>query len=426
MGLFSRIEKRVFGDKKEQEHRQSLDEQLQRSLNITNGTGMGLPYSNGSLFFESNSMELSAVYRAVEAISNSVAELDLNIFKVDNEGYKTPYKDHPTYSILTRTPNERLSIFQLKKMLVQSMFLRGNAYAWIERKGKTVKAIHFIPTEYVTIDDNSLNFLDKPVIYHITGVAKPVPHKDMIHLTNTSYDGVNGISTLAFAYQTLKTAFNAEQASSNFFENGNCTGAILKVHSSLTKEQKEDIRKSWNSTMGSKNGMNSLVLLEGNMDLLNGMVVDPDKAQMLESRHFSVDEIARFFGVSPLKLGDLTHNSYSTLEMAELQYLADTIAPILKKIECELERKLFGDEPDVVVRFDTTQLLRTDKASQANYLNTLFQIGVLSQNQIRKILDMDKIENGDHHYVQVNVQTLEKATSEDPATSQDIKEALND
>lgn len=56
-------------------------------------------------------------------------------------------------------------------------------------------------------------------------------------------------------------------------------------------------------------------------------------------------------------------------------------------------------------------LLRADKASLASYYNTLFQIGVITPNEIRKNLDLPAIENGDKSFVQVNVQTLDKAVT---------------
>ena len=422
MGLFSKIEKAIYGTDNETRSK-TIDDMVGNSLNCSNG--FGLTFGEGGLFYENNSMELSGVFRAVDAISSSVAQLPLNVLKVDAEGFKKPYREHPLYTLLNRHPNDRMSSFQLKKMLVQSMILRGNGYAWIQRSGKNVKAIHFIPSEYVTIDDYSLNFLDKPVNYHITGIDKPVSSKDIIHIQNVSYDGVNGISTLKFAFNALKTAFASEQSALNYFESGCCLGGILKVHGSLTDEQKKALKSSWQSSLSNKGGLNGLAVLEGNMDYQN-VGSNGSDAQLLESRHFDIDQIGRFFNVSPIKLGDYEHNSYSTLEMVQLAFLTDTLQPILSKLEAEFERKLFADETDVEIRFDVNQLLRTDKASQANYYNTLFQIGVMSPNEIRKELDLSKLENGDNTFVQVNVQTLEKATSDNPADSQDIKEALND
>lgn len=62
-------------------------------------------------------------------------------------------------------------------------------------------------------------------------------------------------------------------------------------------------------------------------------------------------------------------------------------------------------------------MLRADKASLANYYNTLFQIGVITPNEIRKALDLEAIENGDHTFVQVNVQTLNNAVKDNADTN---------
>ncbi|KAB6175019.1 phage portal protein, partial [Bacteroides xylanisolvens] len=70
-----------------------------------------------------------------------------------------------------------------------------------------------------------------------------------------------------------------------------------------------------------------------------------------------------------------------------------------------------SERNNIDVRFDTSVLLRADKASLASYYNTLFQIGVITPNEIRKNLDLPAIENGDKSFVQVNVQTLDNAVT---------------
>ena len=136
-------------------------------------------------------------------------------------------------------------------------------------------------------------------------------------------------------------------------------------------------------------------------------------AQLLETREFNVIDICRFFGVSPVKAFDLSKSSYSTVEATQLAFLTDTLNPLLEKIELEFERKLYkpSERNSIDVRFDTSSLLRADKASQASYYNTLFQIGAITPNEIRKALDLEPLENGDKSFVQVNVQTLDNATN---------------
>ena len=111
----------------------------------------------------------------------------------------------------------------------------------------------------------------------------------------------------------------------------------------------------------------------------------------------------------------------------QLAFLTDTLQPLLEKFEEEFKRKLFKPSEDYIdVRFSTAPLLRADKQSLANYYSTLFEIGVVTPNEIRKELDLPQIENGNHAFVQVNLQTLDRATSTDPINSNDEKTLLNE
>ena len=95
----------------------------------------------------------------------------------------------------------------------------------------------------------------------------------------------------------------------------------------------------------------------------------------------------------------------------QLAFLTDTLSPLLEKIELEFERKLYkpSEKNSIDVRFDTSVLLRADKASLASYYNTLFQIGAITTNEIRMNLDLPKIDDGDNSFIQVNMQPLKKA-----------------
>ena len=68
----------------------------------------------------------------------------------------------------------------------------------------------------------------------------------------------------------------------------------------------------------------------------------------------------------------------------------------------------------LTVKFDTSALLRADKTSLAEYYNKLFQIGVVTINEVRKALDLPAIDNGDKSFVQVNVMTLDNAVNNVP------------
>ena len=370
-----------------------------------------LGFNSSSSYCEDKALLLSTVYRCVEVISDSVAQLPLEPFKLDSEGYKVKYVEHPSYWVLNKEPNPKMTRFTFMKTMIVSTLLKGNAYAYIERdpKGNAI-GLHFIPAEYVTIIYP--NTLQGTVKYSITGVGT-VESCNMIHILNFSYDGVTGISTLQHAKKTLGLAMDSEAHAAGFFKGGANLAGILKIDGNVTDEQSEQIQKSWKGAFSPESGNpNGIAVLEGNMSF-EAITVNPADAQLLETRQFNVIDICRFFGVSPVKAFDLSKSSYSTVEATELAFLTDTLAPLLEKIELEFERKLYkpSEKESIDVRFDTSILLRADKQSQANYYRELFNIGVMSQNEIRKQLDLPALENGDHTFVQVNVQTLENATT---------------
>ena len=289
--------------------------------------------------------------------------------------------------------------FDFIKVMIVSTLLKGNGYAYIERdnKGDAV-GLHFIPAELVTI--NRPKSLRESVSYSIAGLGT-VESCNMIHIKNFSYDGIEGVSTLRHARNTLGLSTDAEAHAAGFFKGGANLAGILKTTTNLNSQQKSELKRSWQMAFSPATGTpNGVAVLEGNLSF-EPITVNPTDAQLLETRQFNVVDICRFFGVSPVKAFDLTKSSYSTVEATNLSFLTETLSPLLEKIELEFERKLYkpSEKDSIDVRFDTATLLRADKQSLANYYQTLFNIGVVSPNDIRKQLDMEAIEGGDNTFV---------------------------
>lgn len=346
-------------------------------------------------------MRLSAVYRCVEVISDSVAQLPLELYSTaDNKRLV----DHPSYNVVAKEPSSRMSRFVFIKTLVTQMLLRGNAYAYIMRDGMgNAKELILLDAGCVTIEDDG-----REVSYNVTGIGR-VAGRDMLHILNYTTDGVHGISTISYAADTLGLAQASEDHAKGFFTGGANVGGILTVDGPLSQKQGEDIKAKWNGSFGPTGTPNGIAVLPGNMRF-QPVTVNPVEAQLLETRQYSVIDICRFFGVSPVKCFDLSKSSYSTVEATQLAFLTDTLAPILEKIELEFERKLFREDEKwlIDVRFDTRALLRTDMVSRASYMSTMFNMGALSVNEVRDEMQMEPIEGGDEHFIQVNMSTLAK------------------
>ena len=142
-----------------------------------------------------------------------------------------------------------------------------------------------------------------------------------------------------------------------------------------------------------------MAVLQGNMDYKPIQLSAAD-SQMIESRQYNVQDIARFFGISPVLLGDLSHSSYSTLEAVQNQFLLQTLQPYITMIEDEFNRKLLlPSESNLTINLDETYLMKSDKTATATYYSTLIDKGILCINEVRRELGYSEIEGGDKHII---------------------------
>ena len=387
MGLFSRKKPDIVQPVEQRSNEESV-------------FGLALNYNGFSTYKTSLALTLSAVYRCVEVITNGVASLPVKLYRVEG-GYKYELNSELSY-LLSKKPSEKMNAFTFYKLIVKDILMSGNAYALIMRDGNgNVTGLQYVPAGLVSPIDR-ITYID----YMVTGLKNPVKQKDILHFMNYSDNGVYGVSVLTYARRTLGIADAGDKSAENFYKSGSCTSGFLKFDGPSSGKQREEILSAWNQATGGPNsGPNGIAVLPANVNYTQ-LSIDPADAQLLESRQFSVIEICRFFGVSPTKAFDLTHASYNNSEMSELAFLNDTLRPLLTKIELELETKLFPGETNYDIKFDVNELLRTDKKSQAEYFTKMFNLGVLSPNEIRKELDLEPVDGGDIHCAQVNLTSI--------------------
>ena len=364
------------------------------------------PFSDALLFSNysgsQSAMNISAVYRAVEIISDSCAILPLKI-SINNGTHKDEVEEHPVKTIIN---NGSLTRYNFIKLLIQSVLLKGNGFAYISRsEDGTVTDLSYLDSYDVQIHYNK----NQGELYYTCSLvsAKKIEPCNMIHLVKNSTDGINGMSVISYANRTIKISNNTENSANSFFDNGCNLSGVLTVQGQLSQQQRADIKNSWNQAY--TNGGSGLAILQGNMEYKPVQVNSKD-AQLLETRQYNVQDIARFFGISPVLLGDLSHTSYNTIEATQNQFLLHTLQPYLIMIEEEFTRKLFKpSESNLEINLDETAILKTDKVAEANYYGSLLYKGILCVNEVRKMLGLSPIEGGDRHmvaYTDINQNTI--------------------
>ena len=351
---------------------------------------------------DAKSMQLSAVYRAVDLISNAVAMLPITLFSA------TGRVDNDLSYIINYEPNYISTHFQLFKTLVIDILQKGNAFLWIRRNSRdTVDELRYLKPEEVTIlyneDTNRKRFRWKTV---------EIDDEDMIHFMNFTADGVKGISVLSNARRTMGISWASETTAENYFDKGGAVTGILTSKAILSNEQKKEVRTQWKEIMACDEG--GVAILGAEMNF-TPIAMNASDAQLLETRHFNVEEIARFYGISPTLLGDLTKSSYATFEATSLDFLTNCIQPRLTNIEQELNIKLLSRREKQSMKmhfaFETEDLLRCTKTEMATYYRELINNGVMTINEVRRKLDFEPVDGGDQNFIQMNMTTLTGVTN---------------
>lgn len=356
-----------------------------------------------------NAMGISAVYAAVNIISNTIASIPIQVKDKNREGYEDVIHDHYLLPLFDHNEND-ITRFEMVKYTVQSILLKGNGFIYVERDGiGRAKSLRWLPSSNVSVIYNQVS----NELYYLCPLVskKRIEPVNMLHFKINSDDGINGRSVISYATRSIKNANATENSAVNFFQSGCNLNGIIKSTGTLTPQQKQDIRTSWRESMDGQ----GLAVLQGNLDF-TPIQMNIEDAQLIESRLFNVNDIARFFNINPTLLGDLTHSAYNTLEAAQEEFLVHTLTPYISIIEQEMTRKLFPpSESNCFINLLETAILRTDKSSQAEYYTKLLEKGVLSINEVRKAMGYNEIEGGDRHtvaYTDINQNTIENNTGE--------------
>lgn len=341
-----------------------------------------------SIFKQHNSfaLSLSAVYSAVELISNSIALLPIQVKFKDDKGDPQINNDHELNLAFN---NNDMSKYMIIKMMVADMLLFGNGYALIERSGGHVTGIRYLEANDVQVQWDKYK---KKLYYTCNTVAgKIIQPENILHIYKNSRDGHTGIGVLKYAARTIDLANYTENSSLDYFAKGlNVTG-IVHAKQPMNKIQAQQALNSIEGNVNADKAYYKFLPFDIDFQPLTQNAKD---AQMIETRLFNVSEIARFFNISPVLLQDLSKSSYSTVEAANLQFLTQTLLPYISIIEAEFNRKLVGED-NIFIDLDEREFLRTDSQSTANYYVTLVNAGILSRNEVREQLGYNKVEGGD-------------------------------
>ena len=351
---------------------------------------------------------LSSVYRCVDLISSTVANLPLNVLYIDKKGNTREQKNHRLQKVFD---NMVMTRYNFMKKLISDVLLKGNAYCYLKRndQGDVIDLMYLEPNDVMVNWDKK----KQELYYQIPFLSKvqKIEAFDIIHLQNNSSDGIHGQSVLSFAARQLQIAHGAENSAKQIFQSGGQPArGVLSTLSAISKKQKEDIANNWTQST------NGVLVLSGDMKY-QALSSNAEEMQLLDSRKFNAIEICSFFGVPPelVGMGGKTSNVEDLMNL----FLTTTIQNYISMIEHEFSRKMFSPQSQGRYKIDVDEnsMLRMSASAKANYYSTLLQNGCLSINEVRNELGYESIgEQGDKHiipFTDINMNTINNSDTQE-------------
>ncbi|WP_047537396.1 phage portal protein [Pseudomonas sp. 11/12A] len=349
-----------------------------------------------SVVSDERSLQIATVFACVRLISSVTACMPLDVFETKGDDRSKVGLDNPLARLLRYMPNQYMTAFDFRVAMTMQLCFYGNAYALIQRNSAG-DVISLIPLLSVNMD---VRMEDKRVVYRYRRDTEYAEFKqsDIFHLKGFGFNGLVGLSPIAFGAKTAGVAVAMEDQQRDFYANGAKSPQILSTgDKTLTEAQRDQLDVNFKEISGGPVKKRLWILEAGFTTQAIG--VTPQDAETMAARKFQVSELARFFGVPPHLVGDVEKSTSwgSGIEQQNLGFLQYTMDPYLEIWETSILRWLVkpSDVGRIHAEHNRDGLLSGDSTARANYMKTLVDTGLLTINEGRRVNNRPPLPGGE-------------------------------
>lgn len=327
--------------------------------------------------------EIPTLSGCVELISNTVATLPINLYKIE-DGKISQVLDDDRLSLLNDDTKDTLDGFQWKKALVEDYLYMGNGYSYINKEKGKFKSLHYVKENNV-----SINFNCDPIFkdYDILVNGKTYKPYEFIKILRKSKNGADGSGIVETNSKVLAVAYNSLIYENILAKTGGNKKGFIKSESKLTEEAIKILKEQWNK-LYSGNSENCVVLNKGLEFKESGST--STEMQLNENKKSNGVEICKIVNVPPSIIegdGKANETDYEKLtKMAILPILKAIITALNKDFLLEKEKKSF------YFAFDIKELLKVDIEKRYKAYEIAIKNGFLGINEVRYEEDKEPIE----------------------------------
>lgn len=361
----------------------------------------GFSMFNSIVVNEDTAMKVSAFHRGVIYLSTQIAKLPWEIKDRENN----TLADSDIFYLLNVMPNPEMNAFSFRCTMIYQAVLHGNFYAEIERAPLSGKIVNLWPLpnhRVIPLRDVSGNLRYRVAGGGDKGQDVYLEPSDVFHIKNLfTKDGHVGQGLAAYAVDVLRISIGADTMAGGLFSNGGIPSGTIIVKGRLSPEGAERLKESWIKANSGRRAGGVAIFEDGTE--FKPINMTPDILQFLDSRKFGVVEIARFLGVPPTKLFDMSASTYNNTENANLEVATDTLHAWERNLSIEADVKLLSRQhSNRKSQMDLYEVFRGDMVSRAEYFTKMLAAGAITPNEIRRKEGAAPYVGGSDYYIAGN------------------------
>lgn len=354
-----------------------------------------------------SAMTVSAVFACIRLLAETVSSLPLNMYKLDAEGNRTLDTQHELIKLLKYRPNRRQTRIEFFEQLMLNLVSSGNAYILRGYMGKRLVSLQVLNSGSVEPE----LLANGDLIYHWQqqdGTRKKLTEAEVWHVRLFG-NGLVGLSPLSHAKKSIGVALAGDDKITHLMSNGAKPTGVLLAQNWPNKEQRDGLRTEMDGLINGD--QTELAVLGGGMKF-EAMSLTPEDLELLATRRFSLEEIARIFGVPSVLINDTSASTVwgSGIDSIINGFYKFDLRPYLEKLEISMVVNLLPrtEWESYELEFDADAILRANLKDRVEATSKQVLSGYMTPNEARKSEGRQPKPNGDQLLVPSNMTTIDK------------------
>lgn len=370
-------------------------------------------------------LQLSAVWSCVKLITESIGSLPINVYKVADNGTRTPFPDHPLAKLFRGKVNRWQTRQEYIESIVYQFVMQGNDYSVIQRQGgkKDGDIVSLVPlmTPQMAVDLQDSG----DILYRYTEDRGLRVYSDQTIWHNKLFgNGIVGLSPIGYARNSIAVGQAAELSVTKIYKNGGKPSGLLMIDKTLTADQRTKIKQNFADL--AEGNEERLFVLEADMKY-EQVSLSPQDIELLQSRRFQIEDICRFFGVPSILVNDNQQTTAWGTGIGQIiqGFYKFGLRPYAGRYAASMKANMLSpaQRDTVDIEFDFEDLLQADMSERIKSGKEATTGGLLTANEWRAQEGLPPKPGGDNLFMQQQMtpvdqlEKIDRTKSAIPATS---------